>query len=130
MTLAGNGYGKIYANPDSYCAFSDFRKMTALNGLVSSSGAAFLDTSKVTTMSAMFNYDSSLLSLDVSKFDTSMVDDFSYMFQGCSELTAVNVSSFKTNNATSFEAMFAYCNELTTVDVSDWNTASCSRNHA
>lgn len=124
LTLAGNGYGKIYANPDSYNAFSYFRNMTALNGLVSSSGAAFLDTSKVTTTSCMFNYDSELLSLDVSKFDTSQVTDFSYMFQGCSSLTAVDVSNFKTDKATTFEAMFAYCNDLVTVDVSNWNTAN------
>jgi len=124
LTLAGNGYGKIYANPDSYGAFAYFRKMTALNGLISSSGAAFLDTSKVTTMEAMFNYDSALLSLDVSKFDTSLVEDFGYMFQYNSELTSIDVSNFKTGKATTFEAMFTGCSELVTVDVSKWDTSN------
>lgn len=127
LTLAGNGYGKIYANPDSYNAFSYFKKMTALNGLVAGDGTAFLDTSKVTSMQAMFNYDGSLLSLDVSKFDTSLVENFGYMFQACSSLTTVDVSNFKTDKGTTFEAMFAYCNDLITVDVSGWNTSKVQK---
>ncbi len=127
LTLAGNGYGKIYANPDSYNAFAYFRQMTALNGLVSANGSAFLDTSKVTTMRAMFNYDSAISTVDVSKFDTSLVEDFGYMFSNNSKLTSVNVSNFKTGKAKSFEAMFGYCNKLPTVDVSKWDTSNVTR---
>ena len=81
------------------------------------------DTSKVTTMSYMFNRCSSLTALDVSKFDTSKVTNMESMFYGCKALTSLDVSSFDTSNVTGMSNMFGYCNALTSLDVSSFDTS-------
>ena len=72
----------------------------------------------------MFNYCSSLTSLDVPGFDTSNVTDMSYMFDGCSALASLDVSGFDTSNVADMYQMFHNCSRLTNLDLSGWNTGN------
>ena len=83
-----------------------------------------LDTSNVTSMSAMFHNCYSLTALDVSSFDTSNVTDMGSMFEKCSGLTALDVSGFDTSNVTNMYAMFWACSGLTALDVSRFHTVN------
>ena len=107
------------AHPTSiYCWFYKMSKLTSITGMKEN-----LNTSEVTTMSAMFYNCSSLESLDVSGFNTENVTDMRYMFYNCSSLTSLDVSGFDTRNVTDMYGMFAACNGLTAIDVSGFNTA-------
>ena len=80
LTIAGNGYGCVFANSDSRYAFSDsagkdpFSSATAFNGLT------LLNTSMATNMYGMFRFAVKVTTLDVSEFDTSNVTDMTVMF--------------------------------------------------
>ena len=83
-----------------------------------------VDTSKVTDMNYMFQYCSSLTSLDLSTFNTSNVTDMSGMFQYCNALTSLDLSGFNTSNVTDMSSMFYGCRALTSLDLSGWNTSN------
>ena len=119
IILAGNGYGKIYANPDSSHAFEQMMQLTAFTNLT------LLDTSKVTDMSRVFYYCTKLTSLDVSKFNTSNVTDMSHMFDSCYKLTSLDVSKFNTSNVTNMQGMFrGFEMSLTSVgNLGGWDTS-------
>lgn len=143
IILAGNGYGKIYANPDSSTAFKGLSTLTAINGLnvFDTSGAetmrnmfagcekltsldvTYFDTAKVNDMSDMFNGCGALTSLNVSKFDTSKVMDMSHMFTSCWSLRSLNLSAFDTSSVEDMGGMFSWCNALTSLDVSKFDTS-------
>ena len=150
IIMAGNGAGKILANPNSNYMFShsksgsDFKKLTAIenlrlldtsnvtnmssmfrscNGLTSIDVSGF-DTSKVTNMSTMFYYCRGLTSLDVSGFNTSNVTNMSGMFYNCEGLTSLDASGFDTSNVTNMSTLFYYCSGLTSLDVSGFNTSN------
>ena len=124
IIIAGNGSGKILANADSSFLFSDsswnsdFIKLTSIENL------ALLDTANVTNMFAMFQYCSSLTSLDLSHFDTANVTNMSYMFNSCSSLTSLDLSYFDTANVTDMYGMFYSCSRLTSLDLSNFDTAN------
>ena len=82
------------------------------------------NTSKVTYMNGMFQYCSSLASLDLSDFNTSKVKEMRWMFDGCSSLTSLNLSSFNTSNVTIMSNMFNACKSLTNLDLSSFNTSN------
>ena len=81
-----------------------------------------LKTDKVTNMARMFEYCSSLTSLDLSGFNTTNVTDMSCMFGNCSGLTSLNISSFNTENVTDMSSMFHGCSGLTNLDVTNFKT--------
>ena len=97
-----------------------FDHMTSLTEI---SGIVYLNTSEVTNMSNMFNFCSSLTSIDLSGFNTSKVTNMSAMFNNCQGLTSLNLSSFNTSNVTRMSNMFSYCTSLRNVDLSSFNTA-------
>ena len=83
------------------------------------------NTSKVTTMGAMFAFCFGLTSLDVSGFNTANVTQMSYMFSDCSSLKSLDLGSFKTSAVTAMDNMFDGCSGLSTIYVSSkWSTAS------
>ena len=84
----------------------------------------YLNTSKVTDMSGMFDGCVSLTTLDVSGFDTRNVKTMCEMFKGCRSLTTLDVSSFNTSNVTNMLSMFYECSSLTTLDVSGFDTSN------
>ena len=80
------------------------------------------NTKNVTDMSSMFDYCSSLTSLDISNFNTKNVTYMNCMFEGCSSLTTLDVRNFDTKNVTYMSSMFHGCSSLTSLDLSNFNT--------
>ena len=82
------------------------------------------DTSNVTSMNMMFNICGALTTLDLSSFDTSNVTNMWQMFNGCGALTTLDLSSFDTSNVTNMTNMFSSCNSLTTLDISSFDMSN------
>ncbi len=80
-----------------------------------------LDISKITDMTYMFGYCSSLKELDVSGWDTSNVTNMYCLFYGCSSLQQLDVSGWDTSKITNISWMFGNCSKLTTIDLSNWD---------
>jgi len=83
-----------------------------------------LDTSRVTSMWAMFYNTSSLATLDVSKFDTSCVTNMQSMFWGASSLTSLNLSGWNTSSVTDMSYVFLGASSLTTLNLSGFDTSN------
>ena len=83
-----------------------------------------LDTSAVTNMSSMFASCKALPSLDLSSFNTASVTNMSYMFFKCTSLTSLDLSSFNTSAVTNMQGIFFYCSRLTSLDLSSFNTSA------
>ena len=105
--------------------FVNFGKLTTIEGL------EYLNTNKVTNMSAMFFSCSNLQTLDLSTFDTSNVTEMASMFSYCSQLTKLDLSSFDTHNVTTMNMMFIGCSNLVTIYANDdkWNTDKMNQNN-
>lgn len=88
------------------------------------------NTSNVTRMDWMFYDCSGLTSLDVSNFNTSNVIYMNEMFFGCDSLTSLDVSNFDTSKVTSMDSMFTLCRGLTSLDLSGWNTSNVTNMEA
>ena len=98
--------------------FKDLTKLETITGL------EYLNTEKVTDMSYMFYYCSSLTSLDVTHFNTANVRNMERMFYCCSSLTSLDVTHFNTEKVTVMSSMFRGCSSLTSLDVTHFNTAN------
>lgn len=134
LTIAGNGSGKIMANPNSSFLFSGFSAVTRING------AELLDTSQVTTMEKVFNQLYKLEYVDVSSWDTSRVTTMYCMFQLCYSLKALDLSKWDVSRVTDFGNFLmghtAYADqspsgtgftEIRTLgDISHWDVRSCA----
>ena len=94
------------------------------NNSLTSLDLSNFDTSNVTNMANMFSYCGSLTSLNINNFNTSKVINMSWMFQGCSKLTNLNISNFDTSNVTNMGFMFFNCNNLISLDLSKFNTSN------
>ena len=113
--LTIGGKGGIIANESMIGYFFGFYKMTSID-------LSALDTSEVTDMRNMFQYNESLTNLDLSNFDTSQVTNMSSMFYYCRSLTSLDVSRFDTSNVVDMRVMFYECSKLTSLDVSNFDT--------
>jgi surface protein len=93
-------------------------------------GLEYLNTSKVKSMSGMFEGCKKLRVLDVSHFDTSNVIDLSGMFLACLKLEVLDLSSFDTSKVTqSVSWMFASCLKLRTIYISEkWDVSHIEDN--
>lgn len=96
--------------------FNHFEKLTTIEGI------EYLNTDKVTEMSAMFNSCYKLKDLDLSTFNTSNVTNMLMMFCGCSQLTELDLCNFDTSNVTSMLLMFSGCSLLTELDLRSFDT--------
>ena len=124
LTIAGNGSGKIMANPDSSYLFGGDIYYENFVTAANIAGLDVIDTSNVTNMHGMFYQCKSLASVSLSSFDTSNVTDMAYMFSGCNALTSLNLSNFDTSNVTSMRCMFFGCKPLTSLDLSSFDTSN------
>ena len=122
-TENGNNRAKIYVySENQIMANEDSSYMLGLFHGLKEIDLKQLDTSKVTNMSHMFNYDTALTKIDLSNFDTSKVTDMSYMFSHFL-LTSLDISNFDTSNVTDMSNMFGDCYSLTSLDVSNFDTS-------
>ena len=112
-----------YTPTSLYGFFKDLTKLETITGL------EYLNTEKVTDMSYMFYYCSSLTSLDVTHFNTANVTNMERMFYCCSSLTSLDVTHFNTANVRNMSYMFTSCSSLTSLDVTYFNTANVTDMH-
>lgn len=123
LTIAGNGSGCVYANPDSSYAFADANGSDKFTKLTKITGGNLLNTSNVTTMQKMFQQ-SSLTSVDVSNWDTSNVTSMQGVFDRASSLVSVDVSNWNTSQVTTMRTMFQGCITLQSLDLSKWDVSN------
>ena len=102
----------IFMNPASNSMFYSFWNIKEID-LVN------INTSKVTSMKAMFNGCENLETLDLSNFDTSNVDNVQTMFHECRKLTSLDLSSFDTRKVKRMKKMFFNMSSLGKIYVSD-----------
>ena len=96
---------------------------TGFTGLTTIKGLDNLRTDDVEDMNSMFEYCSSLTSLDLSSYNTAKVTTMISMFSECSNLTTLDLSSFNTANVKFMIGMFNNCTKLETIYVSNsWST--------
>ena len=129
LTLAGNGYGYIYAHPDSSYAFSapsnadPFAALTVING-----GAVF-NTSRAQSLERMFKGCSRMASVDVSKWNTSRVENMKGVFD-TTGLTSVDVSKWNTFACKNMTAMFQNSHSLKVLDLANWDVSKVTEMNA
>ena len=80
-------------------------------------------TIRLLTGNNMFNYCSSLKTVDAGKFDTSKVKSMTNMFGNCQALTTLDLSSFKTSKVVDMSHMFIDCKSLISIDLSSFDTS-------
>ncbi len=117
------GEAYIYSEADTIYLNENSRDLFAGLNLVDQDYSIF-NTSQVTNMYGMFEYNDKVTTIDLSSWDTSNVGTMEGMFAVCSKLTDVNLSSFNTRKVGRFNSMFDGCASLVTVDVSSFETAS------
>lgn len=71
-----------------------------------------MDTSRVTSMSHMFNLCENLDRVDLSTLDTRNVEDMGSMFSSCHNLIELDLSSLDTSNVENMSCMFDGCQKL------------------
>ena len=99
--------------------FYEMERLTTIIGL------EYLNTSEVTSMSAMFYSCRRLKSLDLSHCHTPKVTNLSTMFSACDSITTIDLSNFNTSQVRTTNYMFKDCRMLKTVYVgSEWTTNS------
>ena len=134
--------GKVVANSDSSNLFSNFTKVSEIEGLENLNTKNVInmmrlfsdnsnltkinlngfDTSHVTNMMYMFSYCSNLTHLELDSFDTRNVTNMSNMFNGLSQVTELNLNNFVTTNVTDMSYMFNGMSSLQTLNVESFNT--------
>lgn len=118
VIIAGDGSGKINANPDFSQFFYGFSAVTSITGL------EYINTYHVTNMSYLFGGCARLSSVDVSSFDTRNVVNMAGMFSSCQALTALDVTNFNTTKVTNMKQMFQYCSTLKKLDLTSFYTGN------
>ena len=120
---------KVYLNADSSEMFNLEKYERDTKNILELDLTSF-DTSKVTSMAAMFRGMSKLTSLNLFNFDTSKVTDMSGMFEDMSNLTTLDLFDFDTSKVTNMSSMFENMHSLTTLNVSDFDTSKVTNMHA
>ena len=120
---------KVYLNADSSEMFNLEKYERDTKNILELDLSSF-DTSKVTSMAAMFRGMSKLTSLNLFNFDTSKVTDMSGMFEGMSNLAALDLFDFDTSKVTNMSSMFENMHSLTTLNVSDFDTSQVTNMNA
>lgn len=140
LTVAGNGYGSVFANEDSSWAFSSYDNY-GFSVLKRVNGAEIFDTSKMVYSCAMFADNDVLEYVNVSNWNTSNLIDTGWgyfgMFGYCPKLQNVDVATktitradgstytaWDVSKVENFERMFFGDDSITAIDVSGWDTGS------
>ena len=130
----GETYRNVITNVTFDAAFADYKGLTStatmfsrMENLTTIDGIEYLNTEKVTDMSAMFSGCESLDSLDLSYFNTRNVTDMSWMFGICKSITSLDLGSFDTGNVTKMNAMFSGCENLDTLYIGGFNTENVTK---
>lgn len=114
LTIAGNGSGCVYANPNSENIFNGFTKMISFE-----SGA--LDTSKATTLKKAFYDCTEITHLDLTSWNVEMVKDLQAAFNGMLKVETLLVHNWNTIRLEVARTTFQACVSLEVLDLSGWD---------
>ena len=122
--IHGKKFFKLYLVQTDY--FIDLSKMFyQCATLLAVEGLNELNTEKVTSMSAMFDFCLLLQELDISGLNTSQVTDVSFMFHKCQSLRSVDFSGWNTSKLEKTNAMFEFCESLEEITgLSNWDVSN------
>ena len=81
------------------------------------------NSSELCDTSFLFEFCSSIKSININKINTSKVTNMRYMFEGCKALTSLDISNFDTSLVTEMDYMFAFCYLLTSLNLNNFNTS-------
>lgn len=81
-------------------------------------------TTSVVTMANMFTYSSSLKSLNLSSFSGEKLENMMGMFMNCSSLESLDLTAMNTANVTNMNSLFMNCTSLKTIDLSKFDTTN------
>lgn len=86
-----------------------------------------LDTSNITNMKDLFNFDGSLKALELKGWDTSNVSNMSGMFMHCQNLSSIiGLDNWNTSKVTDMSYMFFAMPATNIGNLSKWNTSNVS----
>jgi len=122
----------------------DTGNVTNMNGMFSGSDANHfmnltsivgldkIDTSNVIDMTAMFQANGKLTTIDISNFNTSNVTSMQMMFRGCTMLEEIilgktdgtKYTPIDTSNVTNMVGLFAECTSLKEINLKGINTSN------
>src|SRR5699024_2124129 len=105
--------GTVVAPQNATGLFRQLRNVTTYQNLTR------LETSQTTTMSGMFmvnDFDAQITTLDVSHFDTAQVTDMNFMFYGLPALQQLDLRRFDTSQVINMMSMFNGTAALQAVD--------------
>lgn len=142
LIISGNGH-KIVFPVSSQSLFSNYDNGGKISSFTFNNDCI---TSYVTNMALMFNYCSSITSIDMSNLDTSNVTNMGQMFEWCENLKTVNIGKtsatnmygmfsecshiekviLDTSSATDMEGMFSFCQFTESLDISGFDTSSAT----
>ena len=115
----------IYSNSRTIKTGSETRRMFSyIRALASAPALSDWDTSGTLDMAGMFNYATSLTSINLSDWDMSSVTDMSAMFQHAESLTTLDISNWDISNVKGMGYLFNHDYSLITVDLSNWDTSN------
>ena len=87
-----------------------------------------IDTSKVTTMAALFKGCPKLNKVHYGdKFNTQSLTNMAELFSGCANLTEIDLSKFDTKNVENMDSLFEGCENLNNINYGNFNTANATR---
>lgn len=124
LTIAGNGSGRIVANPDSTYMFSDHTIENAYISVERINGLDILDTTAVVSMAFMFSHVHALTQLDLSSFNTCLVRNMDNMFLEARVIKVISLANFNTSSLQRSHGMFNGCFEVVSIDISSFNTSN------
>lgn len=142
LIISGNGH-KIVFPVNSNFLFCDYDNGGKISSFTFNNDCI---TSYVEYMARMFDYCSSITSIDMSNLDTSNVTNMGQMFEHCENLKTVNIGKtsatnmygmfsecmhiekvvLDTSSATDMEKMFFSCQFTESLDISGFDTSSAT----
>ena len=111
----------LMKNPSSNSLSQMFRQIKNLTSIFFSSK---YNTENVTDIRSMFEYCTSLASINLSNFNTKNVINMNMLFFKCEELKSIDLSRLKTQNLKDMSEMFSYATSLTSIDFTNFDTSN------
>ncbi len=100
LIIAGDGSGRIMANPDSKLLFAGANASKVYTAVERISGLEYIDTRNVTTLQAVFNQMTSLRTLSgYENWDVSRCTKFRLAFNADSKLEKLDLSKWEVSKA-------------------------------
>ena len=90
--------------------------------LKSINGLSNWNVSNVKNMSSMFSADPELKHLNLNNWDTSNVKDMSFMFSSSNLVVPESIENWDTHNVTNMEGMFRWNDALQSLNLNNWDT--------